>query len=146
MLVVEDDELVRQSIVEVLERMGCQVAAVRDAQEAVMAFLMGRFDLITLDHRMPGLTGMELHRVLSQEFGAGKRTAGFAARRLCYVVVVTGYGEDPEVVRGRFGEGIVGVVRKPFIEEGLECIVKDLIEKGREPGIPVPEEARGRLP
>ncbi|MHC5058565.1 MAG: response regulator, partial [Planctomycetota bacterium] len=52
-LVVEDDELVRQSIVEVLERMGCQVAAVRDAQEAVMAFLMGRFDLITLDHRMP---------------------------------------------------------------------------------------------
>ncbi len=143
-LVVEDDELVRQTIVEILQRMGCQVSAVRDAQEAVLTFLAGQFDLITLDHRMPGLTGMELHRVLSQEFGAGKRTTGFAASRLCDVVLVTGYGDDPEVVRGRFGEGIVGVVQKPFIEEGLGRIVRGIVEKGGGPGVPLPEETGGR--
>ncbi len=143
-LVVEDDELTRQTIVEMLEGMGCQVAAVRGAQEAVLTFLAGQFDLITLDHRMPGLSGMELHRVLSQEFGAGKRTAGFAARKLCDVVLVTGYGDDPEVVCGRFGEGIVGVVQKPFIEEGLGRIVRGLVEKGCEPPVPLPEEAGSR--
>lgn len=143
-LVVEDDELVRRTIVEILEGMGCQVAAVRDAQEAVLAFLMGGFDLITLDHRMPGLSGMELHRVLSQEFGAGKRTTGFAARKLCDIVLVTGYGKDPEVVCGQFGEGIVGVVQKPFIKEGLGRIVRGIVEKGCKPGVPPPEEAGGR--
>ena len=130
-LAVEDDELVRMSIVETLEKMGCKVAAARDAQEAVSSFLAGEFDLVTLDHRMPGLSGMELHRLLSQEFGAGKRTTGFVAKRLCPVVVVTGYPDDPEVVSGQFGESIVGVVQKPFIQEGLGRIVKDLVGRRR---------------
>ena len=131
MLVVEDDELVSKTIVAMLETMGCQVAAVRDAHEAVSTFLAGEFDLITLDHRMPGLSGMELHKVLSQEFGAGKRTTGFATKRLCPVVVVTGHAEDPEVVRGQFGESIVGVVRKPAIAGALGRIVRDLERRVR---------------
>lgn len=134
-LVVEDDDLTREFIVGTLEEMGCRVEAARDAQEAVSTFLAGEFDLVTLDHRMPGLSGMELHKILSQEFGAGKRTTGFAVKRLCPVVVVTGHAEDPEVARGQFGESIVGVIQKPFIDEALGRVVRDLSE-GRRSGRP----------
>ena len=125
-LVVDDDELARETIVEALEGMGCEVASVPDAHEAVSVFLSGEFDLIALDHRMPGLSGMELHKILSQEFGAGKRTTGFVARKLPPVVVITGYAEDPEIVGEQFGESIVGVVEKPHINESLGRIVREL--------------------
>ncbi len=128
-LVVDDDDLVRGVIAETLEAIGCQVVAARDAQEAVSTFLTGEFDLVTLDNRMPGLSGMELHKLLSQEFGAGKRTTGFTPKRLCPVVIVTGYAEDPEVVHGQFGESIVGIVAKPLAHEGLCRIVRELAEK-----------------
>jgi CheY-like chemotaxis protein len=122
-LVVDDDEFARGGLVRMLSRMGCEVTAAADAQEAVCAFLSGRFDLITLDHRMPGMSGMELHRALSQEFGAGKRTTGFVARKLPPVLVVTAYAEEPEVVEGQFGESILGVLQKPLVEEELRRIV-----------------------
>ncbi len=126
-LVVDDDEIARGAIARMLERMGCKLIFASNAQEAVSAFLSGKFDLITLDYRMPGLDGMALHKVLSQEFGVGKRTLGFAPKKLPPIVVVTAYAEEPEVVRAQFGESIVGVVQKPFIEDGLGRIVRDLL-------------------
>lgn len=128
-LVVDDDEIARGAIVRALEGMGCEVTSASNAQEAVSAFLAGKFDLITLDYRMPGLDGMELHKALSQEFGAGKRTTGFAPKKLPPIVVVTAYAEEPGVVRSQFGESIVGVVQKPFIGRNLARIVDDLIRR-----------------
>ncbi len=128
-LVVDDEETVRETIVRFLESMGCDVTAVGNAEDAVSAFLADSFDLVTLDFKMPGLDGMELHKVLSQEFGSGKRTDGPAAKTLPWIVVVTAYAEAPEVVGRQFGESIVGVVRKPLIEEELGRIVRELIAK-----------------
>jgi len=125
-LVVDDDEIARGAIVRMLERMGCEITSASNAQEAVSMFLTGKFDLITLDYRMPGLNGMALHKVLSQEFGVGKRTTGLVLKRLPPIVVVTAYAEEPEVVQAQFGESIVGVVQKPFIENGLGGIVRGL--------------------
>ena len=126
-LVVDDDETARGAIVRALERMGCDVTPASDAQEAVSMFLVGKFDLITLDYRMPGLDGMALHKVLSQEFGVGKRTTGFVLKKLPPIVIVTAYADEPDVIRGQFGESVVGVVQKPFIEDGLGRIVRDLL-------------------
>ncbi|MHC4198817.1 MAG: PAS domain S-box protein [Planctomycetota bacterium] len=133
-LVVDDEETVRETIVRFLESMGCEVTAVSNAEDAVSTFLKDGFDLVTLDFKMPGLDGMELHKVLSQEFGSGKRTDGPAAKTLPSIVVVTAYAEAPEVVGRQFGESIVGIVRKPLIEEELGRIVRELIAKrpGRE--------------
>ncbi len=93
-------------------------------------FVSGQFDIITLDCRMPGLHGMDLHKLLSQEFGAGKRTTGFTRRRLPPILIVTGYAEDPEVMRGRWSEGIVGVLQKPVHKEELERVAQHIL--GRE--------------
>lgn len=138
-MVVDDDEAPREAIARLLESMGCEVTPVSSAQEAVGAFLSRTFDLITLDYRMPGIDGIALHKILSQEFGAGKRTTGFTPRKLPPVVIVTAYPEEPDVISGQFGESVVGVVRKPLIEKHLVPIVGDLMA-GAPMSFPLPVE------
>jgi CheY-like chemotaxis protein len=141
-LVVDDEADIREVMERLLVSLGCEVVTASSADEAVKAFLSGPFDLITLDHRMPGLHGMDLHKVLSQEFGAGKRTTGFSPRRLPPVLVVTGFAEDPEIRAGQWGEGIVGVLQKPLRREELERAFNGILrgrgssERGASPGAP----------
>jgi CheY-like chemotaxis protein len=131
-LVVDDEAEIREVISRMLADMGCEVTCASSADEAVGAFLQGGVDLITLDHRMPGLKGMDLHKVLSQEFGAGRRTTGFTPRKLPPILIVTGFAEDAEVERGQWGEGIVGVLQKPVHKEELKRVVEDLLSLPRQ--------------
>lgn len=143
-LVVDDDEIARETIVEMLEEIGCEVTSSADSEKAVTLFVSGRFDLITLDHQMPGLSGMELHKILSQEFGAGKRTTGFSVISLPPIVIVTAHAEDPDVLRWQYGESVVGVVQKPFAHEKLGRIVHELTESRAGSGVcPSQGEAPG---
>ncbi len=125
-LVVDDDEAAREGIALTLTNLGCDVTTAENVDGAVKRFIKGSFDLITLDHRMPGLTGADLHKILSQEFGAGKRIGGPAPRQLPPILIVTGYCDDPEVARTAFGESVIGVIQKPAIEEKLKAVVDDL--------------------
>ncbi len=129
-LVIDDEEVSREILSQMLASMGCEVTCASGAKEALAAFLKVRFDLVTLDHRMPGLCGMDIHKVLSQEF---------APRKLPPILIVTGYAEDPEVVRGQSGEGIVGVLRKPVDKQALRSVVQDalgpvILGQGPDPG------------
>ncbi len=140
-LVIDDEEDMREVLSRMLGALGCDVSCAASAEDAVKVFISGSFDLITLDYRMPGLHGMDLHKVLSQEFGAGKRTTGFTPRKLPPILIVTGYAEDPEVIHGQWGEGIVGVLQKPVHKEDLERVVRDIL--GLEP-LPPSSPAEGR--
>ena len=126
-LVIDDEEDIRETMERMLTSFGCEVTCASNGEEAVAAYLAGPFDLVTLDHRMPGLKGMDLHKVLSQEFGAGKRTTGFTPRKLPPVLLITGYADDPEVIRGQWGESIVGVLQKPVSLADLKRVVGDLL-------------------
>ena len=127
-LVVDDEDEMREVICRMLASLGCETVGAGSAEEAVGAFIAGTFDLVTLDHRMPGLRGMDLHKVLSQEFGAGRRTTGFVPRKLPPILIITGYAEDPDVVDGQWGEGIVGVLQKPVAIAQLRRIVEGLLD------------------
>ena len=63
LLVVEDDEDVRDVLVELLEEAGHDVAATRNGKEALDAHPES-FDLILADLRMPVLNGQDLKREL----------------------------------------------------------------------------------
>jgi CheY-like chemotaxis protein len=126
-LIVEDEPGMSALMERVLRRAGYEVAVAGNADAAVAEFLKGGVDMMTLDHRMPGMTGTDLHCILSQEFGAGKRTTGPVARKLPPILIVTGTPEDEHVVRAEFGEGIVGVLAKPFEIDALVRIVGETI-------------------
>jgi CheY-like chemotaxis protein len=130
-LVVEDEPGMSSLMERVLQRAGYEVTIAENADAAVTEFLKGGVDMMTLDHRMPGMSGADLHRVLSQEFGAGKRTTGLVPKKLPPILIVTGTPDDEDVVREEFGEGIVGVLAKPFEIDTLVRIVEDTIGRAR---------------
>ncbi len=133
-LVIDDDHDVRTIISEALRRRGFDAVTAAGADEAIGHFLAGGVDMITLDHRMPGISGAEFHRLLSQEFGAGKRTTGFVPKTLPPILIVTATPDAEEVVRAGFGEGVVGVLPKPFkIDQLVEIAEETLGQPGGSP-------------
>ena len=56
-LLAEDDPVSLEFLAAALRELGCEVEAVADGDEASIAVLEQRFDLLVLDHRMPGLDG-----------------------------------------------------------------------------------------
>jgi len=63
-LVVDDEASVRESLVAQLGHMGSRVESAGDAQEAQRMLAMGGYDAVLLDVRMPGASGLDLHRAL----------------------------------------------------------------------------------
>jgi CheY-like chemotaxis protein len=120
-LVVDDEKGVREVIADALKSRGYEVVAAANATEAVDLFMKGGVDMITLDYMMPGMTGSQLQKLLSQEFGAGRRTTGFVAKKLPPILIVTAMPKDEEIMKAQFGEAVVGILPKPFS-------IKDLID------------------
>lgn len=65
-LVVDDEDVFRDTLVKVLTARGMQVTGAPDGQ-AGLAYLAGnRVDVVVLDLKMPGLDGLEVLRRISQ--------------------------------------------------------------------------------
>jgi CheY-like chemotaxis protein/HAMP domain-containing protein/GAF domain-containing protein len=60
LLVVEDDERERQSIVELLSHENVEIAGAANGAEAMQALRTGQFDCLILDLRLPDISGFEL--------------------------------------------------------------------------------------
>lgn len=102
-LIVDDEDVIRETVRDVLTRYGCAVTAASDGDQAVE--LLGRvpFDLVLSDIKMPGASGYEV-------FSAAKD-----ASPDCPVILMTGFGYDPNhsIIRAR-REGLAAVLFKPF--------------------------------
>ena len=102
-LVVDDEEVIRDTVRDVLVSYGCRVSMADDAPAAIRMVAESPFDLVLSDIKMPGGSGYEV-------FAAAKD-----ANRDCPVILMTGFGYDPnhEIIRAR-QEGLAAVLFKPF--------------------------------
>jgi two-component system response regulator RegX3 len=66
-LVVEDDETLRETLAEALEGEGFRVVSAADGAEALTVFRSDPPDLILLDLMLPALSGVELTRIIRAE-------------------------------------------------------------------------------
>jgi DNA-binding response OmpR family regulator len=66
-LVVDDEENIRELYREELEEMGYAVTTVSDGIQALTAMDTGKFDLVTLDMRMPDQDGIETLRKMKEK-------------------------------------------------------------------------------
>ena len=100
-LVLEDDDAMRELLTEILKDEGHHVLAVSRGQEAVEAAERDPLDLVILDVRMEGLDGLEaLARMQEHLQGAAS-------------LVVTGYASEADSVRA-LRLGVSDYLRKPF--------------------------------
>jgi hypothetical protein len=67
LLIVEDDETQRHSIVELIGNSDVSTTAVSSGEEALSALKSGHFDCIVLDLGLPDMTGFELIEQIKQE-------------------------------------------------------------------------------
>ena len=117
-VVVDDDEAIRDSCRQTLERSGYRVATATDAFSAVKVIRLQLPDLVILDLKMPGVADTELLRKLKAEHPG------------LDVVVITGYssvGSAVECMR----LGAYDYLPKPFDTESLRLVVRRALEKRR---------------
>jgi CheY-like chemotaxis protein len=100
-LVVEDDDPLRDMMCDLLRMSGFQTVGCRDGQEGLNAAISLRPSVVTLDLHMPGMDGVEvLDRLASDE-----KTASLP------VVVVSAYASDRRL---RSRDQVKSVIQKPF--------------------------------
>jgi len=117
-LVVDDKDMMRDSVAATLGRAGFEVEAVCDGPAALAAIACKRPDAIVTDMRMPGLTGIEL---LEQ------------VRRIdddLPVVIMTAFGTIDTAVRA-IRMGAFDYLTKPFEGDELVIAVKRAVEHAR---------------
>ncbi|MGH8455614.1 MAG: phosphate regulon transcriptional regulator PhoB [Stenotrophobium sp.] len=102
-LVVEDENAIREMVRFALTRAEFRVTEAADAPEARLRLAEERPDLILMDWMMPGISGIELTR----ELKAGTNTKDIP------VIMVTARAEEEDRVRG-LNIGCDDYVSKPF--------------------------------
>lgn len=122
LLVMDDEEKVRQVTSEMLEHLGHDVETASDGGEAVEAYQQAQkrgspFDCVVLDLTVPGgMGGIEALKMLQE-----------ADPRVC-AIVSTGYAGDP-ILTNYAARGFAGSLAKPYSSGQLENMLKDALEK-----------------
>jgi CheY-like chemotaxis protein len=90
-LIVDDNQLIRESLCEMLEHMGCDAAAVANADDAHAWLAARQCDLVLLDLHMPDKDGY----AFMTEYAEKVEGAGEAVRTP--VIAVSAYAPDGSV-------------------------------------------------
>jgi len=113
MLVVDDEDFVRELLGEILEGEHCDVYLAGGGSEALSAFKDMEFDGVFTDVGMPGMSGWELAREIRQ------------INANVPIAVITGWGEAVGSHEQREA-GVDWVVAKPFTADRIAELVRDI--------------------
>ena len=115
-LVVDDEEGMRETLGDVLEDKGYNVVLVEDGYKAIQRIKQTPFSIIFMDVKMPGIDGVETFREIK------KISPGTS------VIMMTAYaGED--LVKEAMEEGAYAVIYKPFEVKGVIDIIQEVLKR-----------------
>ena len=117
-LVVEDEDAIREMLVVVLEQAGFNVHAVSSATEAQHFLNDSLPDLVLLDWMLPDLSGVEFARRLRKEEIYQKLP----------IIMLTARGEEEDKIRG-FSCGIDDYMTKPFSPRELVARLRAVLRR-----------------
>jgi len=123
LLLVEDDPTLRQALAFNLTREGYEVSTAADGESALEAARSERLDLVLLDVMLPGMSGVEVLRVLRRE---GVSTP---------VIILSAKGDEIDRVVG-LKIGADDYVAKPFSRPELLARIEAVMRRGRREGEP----------
>lgn len=117
-LLVDDDDNLREILTAVLSKSGCSVDAARDGIEALALLSQNQYDVILSDLRMPGLDGPALYKALR----AMRQTS---TPRVIFMTGNAGIGEYATFLRGT----IEPILEKPFNIDIVRHMVNVLLNE-----------------
>ena len=117
-LLVEDNDQVRQLAYAILQRQGYTVFAAKDSDEALakLASFKGPVHLLLTDVVMPGMNGRELY---------GKAAQNRPGLKVLYM---SGYTDDVIAIHGVLDKE-VHFIQKPFSTKALAYKIRDVLEQ-----------------
>ncbi len=115
-LLVEDEEVVRNVSEDLLRSLGFAVDCAADGREAVERFRRdpGRYRAVLMDLTMPRLNGVEALQELR------------ALDPSCRVILASGY-DEAEAIRDLTAHQLVGFLQKPYRREDLRRVLREAL-------------------
>jgi PAS domain S-box-containing protein len=119
-LLIDDEELVRSVVAEMLRERGHVVQTAAGGEEALEALERSRFDVVMVDLEMPGFNGVQLLERL--------QGVSVAQRPLLFIVTAKAIADD---LASQVALGVVDMLLKPFTRDELLGRIARLLAKGR---------------
>jgi DNA-binding NtrC family response regulator len=116
LLVVEDEETLRESLKRVLLKEGYEADSAGSAESALKKLDEVAYDVIITDIMLPGIDGIELLRKVKEKFSEQ------------IVIVVTAYASIETAVAA-LRAGAYDYVMKPIIHEEIKAIIKNALRQ-----------------
>jgi DNA-binding NtrC family response regulator len=117
-LVIDDEDIMREYVEESLVRAGHSVRSVSSGKEGLASLKSGSFDLVVTDLKMAPMDGLEVVRRVRRD-PAGPRC-----------IVMTAYGTIETAVQA-MKNGAEDYILKPFTPDELELAVSRAIERAK---------------
>jgi len=114
--VIDDDESVREAITSLIRSVGLRVKTFASAPEFLRNYPSGAPGCLVLDVRMPGLSGLDLQRELTQ------------ANIRMPIIFITAHADIPMSVRA-MKAGAIEFLTKPFRDQELLDAIQDALER-----------------
>jgi len=114
-LLIDDDEWIRDSLSLFFEAEGCNVLTFETAEEGMEAVKQQAYDIVISDYKLPGMDGLEfLRRVKEKQPNA-------------FEILITAYA-NCEIVKEAKMMGVKDIIPKPFTSEDVETSLTRIIE------------------
>ena len=114
-LLIDDDEWIRDSMSLFFESEGCHLSALETAEEGIKELNRKSYDIIFVDYKLPGMDGLAfLDEIKDRQPDT-------------WIILITAYGN--EVFKRAKDLKIHDVIAKPFTSEDIQMSLLRLIKK-----------------
>ena len=112
-LIVEDDQDLRESLVAVLRDEGYNVISAQDADEAIASVKAHKVNIVFMDICLPGMNGVEVYKAIKK------------IRPTAKTVMMTGFFVQ-DLVNTAISAGAYDVLYKPFTMDDILKMIKKI--------------------
>jgi len=115
-LLVDDDEWIRDSLTLYFDSEGCNMMAVETAEEGMELLTQQHYDIILIDFKLPGIDGLTFSKKIQE------------IRPDAIKILITAY-KNKEIVSEAVSAGIQDFIDKPFTIKTIEDSMSRLIHR-----------------
>ena len=113
-LIVEDNENLRSLYCQSLQELELNIHVAGDGIDAFKKIAQNAYDLYIVDIFLPGITGLEVIKVIKERYEKAK------------IVIISAAATDP-IVKKAMELGVCGILKKPFRLNEIREIVRRFI-------------------
>ena len=115
-LLIDDDEWIRDSLSMFFENEGCRLNAMEDAEEALKVIDSKAYKIVIADYKLPGMSGLEFFKRIQATHPRTER------------ILITAYRNE-EIAAKAKELGIRNIIYKPFSTGAIEECLSQIMER-----------------